>query len=110
MGKLCKWEIRIPNGTFLEIEPFEYTLDCLPWVEGESSYNDDRILTTGFAGGTTVVTSEQTKGRKCQGNWERTTSIQRNLEISFRSNNVRERKDKNANFIIPLSTLQRKKR
>ena len=78
MGKLCKWEIRIPNGTFLEIEPFEYTLDCLPWVEGESSYNDDRILTTGFAGGTTVVTSEQTKGRKCQGNWERTTSIQRN--------------------------------
>ena len=110
MERSCTWQIRIPTGTFLSIEEFEYTFDCLPREEGEGWPNTDEISTTGFAGGTTIATSKGTVFTKCSGIWEKTTSYQHNLEIKFRSDEVRDRQDGNANFKIQLSSLQGEKR
>ena len=105
----CLWTIRIPNGTYITIGPFEYTFDCIPWEEGKTTDNVDAIYCRGFTGGKVWASSGQPskQSRKCQGSLVKLTSEQNELKIEFKSDQVIEIKEpKVAKFNIPISNLQ----
>ena len=96
----CEWIIRIPNGTYINAGPFQYTFDCVTW-HANAKLNTDRIESVGLSGWT--VDSGGTGSRICQGSVEKWT-VQKELKIKFCSDHVREiQHPQVAKFKIPIS-------
>ena len=100
--KACKWDIRIPKGTFFTIERFGFSFDC----DNVDDKYQDFIRTEGFVGGTTYASQRV----KCKGMWENTTSSAEKLQIDFKSDDKRDFDVKNPRFLMAFSLLKRKLR